>query len=74
MYKPQLVFFIETKLDGKGMEKIKRLCGFFIGIEIGADGSKRDSCLAWKEGVQVALKQFFCHFIDVIVKSNDEEI
>lgn len=38
--KPQVVFFMETKVDKKRMECVRRKLGFVNGIDVDADGSK----------------------------------
>ncbi|KAA3476755.1 BEACH domain-containing lvsC [Gossypium australe] len=63
-----MVFFMETKIDEKRMEKIKRRCGFVNGINVGAEGSRGGICLAWKEELQVRLKTFSPNNIDVLIK------
>ncbi|XP_052485248.1 uncharacterized protein LOC128040512 [Gossypium raimondii] len=65
---PQLVFFMETKVSGKRMEKIRRRCGFMNGIDVDATGSRGGICLAWKEAVQVELKTFSTNHIDVLIE------
>lgn len=40
LYKPRLVFFIETKLDSKRMEVVPCKCEFSSGFEVSTDGSK----------------------------------
>ncbi|KAK5785354.1 hypothetical protein PVK06_039928 [Gossypium arboreum] len=47
-----MVFFMETKIDEKRMEKIRRRCGFGNGIDVSTEGSRGGICLAWKEDVQ----------------------
>ncbi|MBA0583631.1 hypothetical protein Gorai_014480, partial [Gossypium raimondii] len=54
----QLVFFMETKLNGRRMEAIKRKCGFILRIEVGANGSRESLYLAWKEDASITLRSF----------------
>ncbi|KAA3481457.1 reverse transcriptase [Gossypium australe] len=44
-----MVFFIETKIDDKRMERIRRRCGFVNGIDVGVEGSRGGLCVAWRE-------------------------
>ncbi|KAH1108543.1 hypothetical protein J1N35_012311 [Gossypium stocksii] len=46
-HNPQMVFLMETKLNKKCMEKVRRSYGFMNGIEVEADGSRSGLCLAW---------------------------
>ncbi|XP_017636142.1 uncharacterized protein LOC108478216 [Gossypium arboreum] len=68
---PQMVFFMETKINEKWMKKIRRRCGFGNGIDVSAEGSRGGICLAWKEDIQVSLKIFSLTHIDVLVKGEN---
>ncbi|XP_017648047.1 uncharacterized protein LOC108488269 [Gossypium arboreum] len=70
-HKPQMVFFMETKIDGKRMEKFQRRYGFENGIDVGAEGSRGGICMAWKTGITVVLKNFSRNHIDVMVKDEN---
>ncbi|KAA3471106.1 Endonuclease/exonuclease/phosphatase [Gossypium australe] len=48
---------METKLDQKCMERVRRSCGFNSGIDIKAEGSRGGLCLAWKSGIVVTLRR-----------------
>ncbi|KAH1097584.1 hypothetical protein J1N35_014505 [Gossypium stocksii] len=66
---------METKVDGKSMEGIRRKCCFPNGIEVGAEGSRGGICLAWKEEFQICLKTFSSSHMDVSIQggsANDE--
>lgn len=39
---PQIVFFMETKLNKQQIEIVRRRCGFLYGIEVEAEGTKED--------------------------------
>ncbi|KAA3489221.1 reverse transcriptase [Gossypium australe] len=56
---PYMVFLMETKIDKKRMEKVRRKCGFVNGFEIEAEGSRRGLCLAWNEDIIVTLRSFY---------------
>ncbi|KAA3486285.1 reverse transcriptase [Gossypium australe] len=62
---------METKIDSKRMERIRRRSGFVSGIDVGAEGSRGGLCLAWREDVKVSLKTFSKHHIDVLVEDNN---
>ncbi|XP_052486336.1 uncharacterized protein LOC128041067 [Gossypium raimondii] len=65
---PQLVFLMETIVNEKRMEAIRRRCGFTNGLEVGAVGTRGGICLAWREEVQIHLKSLSTSHIDVLVK------
>lgn len=72
LYNPQLVFFMETKLDDKRME-IVRKCSFVSGFIIEANGSRGWLCLAWKLRVNITLRSFSKNHIDAIVKEDGKK-
>lgn len=49
---------METKIDSKRIERVKRRCGFLNDVEISAIGSRGGLCLAWNDEVQVTLDSF----------------
>lgn len=65
---PQMIFFMETKVNERRMEKIRRRCGFMNGFDVRAVGTRGGICLAWKEEIQVSLKTFSTSHIDVLIK------
>ncbi|MFQ6643197.1 hypothetical protein Gotur_017867 [Gossypium turneri] len=69
---PQIVFFIETKINKVRMEKVKHLYGFLNGIEVAAEGSRGGLCLAWKGNVTISLKSFSISHVDMEVEKDDE--
>ncbi|KAG8475580.1 hypothetical protein CXB51_032446 [Gossypium anomalum] len=70
-HKPQMVFLMETKIDGKCMERIRRRCGYENGIDVGAEGSRGGIFFAWKAGIMVQLNNFSKNHIDVLVKADN---
>ncbi|KAA3477124.1 reverse transcriptase [Gossypium australe] len=66
-----MVFFIETKINDKRMERIRRRCGFVNGIDVGAEGSRGGLCLAWREEIKVSLKTFSKNHIDVLIEESN---
>lgn len=70
LHNPQLVFFMETKVDQRVMETIRRKSGFFNGIDISLIGTSGGLYLAWKGESLVSLRSYSkCH-IDVKVQEN----
>ncbi|KAA3466735.1 reverse transcriptase [Gossypium australe] len=65
-----MVIIVETKIDEKRMEKIRRRCGFVIGIDVRVEGSRGGICLAWKEEITVSLKNFSKSHIDVMINED----
>lgn len=59
---------METKVSGKRMEAIRRMCGFMNVLEVGAAGTRGGICLAWREEVQIHLRSLSISHIDVLVK------
>ncbi|KAA3472611.1 reverse transcriptase [Gossypium australe] len=70
-HNPNLVFFMETKINDKRMERIRKRSGFVNGIDVGAEGSKGGLCLAWREEVNVSLRTFSKSHIDVLIEDNN---
>ncbi|KAA3459982.1 reverse transcriptase [Gossypium australe] len=68
---PHMVFLMETKIDKKRMEKVRRSCGFLNGVDFEAEGMRGGLCLAWKEEIIVTLRSFSKNHIDVMVKEEN---
>lgn len=64
-----MVFLIETKLDARRKETVRR-CGFKNVFNVSADGSQGGLCLAWKSNINVTLSSYFSSHIDVFVKTD----
>lgn len=73
LYNPQLVFFIEIKLDDRRMEIIRRKCGFGNDFRVTVIGSRGGLCLAWKIGVKVDLRRFLVNHMDTLVEMEDDQ-
>lgn len=73
-HKPQIVFFMETKLCRQQMEQVRRSCGFQNGIEVDADGTREGLCLVWKRDVNITLRTFSKLHIDVLVEDSDTRV
>lgn len=67
------MFIIETKVNSKKMERIRKKCGFENGIDISVEGSRRGLSLGWKESISVNLKSFSNPHIDVEVMEENGE-
>ncbi|KAA3469953.1 reverse transcriptase [Gossypium australe] len=67
-HNPDMVFFMETKIEDKRMEGIRRRCGFVNGIDVGAEGSHGGLCPAWRGEFTVSLKIFLKNHIDVLIE------
>ncbi|KAA3478658.1 reverse transcriptase [Gossypium australe] len=48
LHYPQVVSFIETKINKNQMEKVRRSCGFHYGIDVDSIGSRGGLSLAWR--------------------------
>ncbi|KAA3489009.1 reverse transcriptase [Gossypium australe] len=70
-HNPNMVFFMETKVNDKRMERIRRRSGFINGIEVGADGSRGGLCLAWREECKVSLRTLSKNHIDVLIEERN---
>lgn len=57
LYNPHMVFLMETKLDDKRIEKVRRR-GFSNEIEVSAIGSCGDICSGQKANILVTLQSF----------------
>ncbi|KAA3466988.1 reverse transcriptase [Gossypium australe] len=68
-----MVFLMETKLDQKRMEKVRRRCGFNSGIDIEAEWTRGGLCLAWKSDIVVTLRSFSKWHIDVLVREGSPQ-
>ncbi|KAL1105033.1 hypothetical protein V6Z11_D04G106700 [Gossypium hirsutum] len=59
---PHIVFFMETKLCGIQMERVD------------PEGTRGGLCLAWRNDVNISLKNFSKRHIDVVVHDNEREV
>lgn len=69
---PSVVFFIETKLHGSRMEKIKCKCGYINGIDVDSNG--RSGCLSmgWKSDYKVSLRSYSRRHINTMIDEDSE--
>ncbi|XP_052481170.1 uncharacterized protein LOC128035464 [Gossypium raimondii] len=69
---PQIVFFMETKLNKKQIEIVRRRCGFLYGIEVEAEGTKGGLCLAWRTDMDIMLRSFSKRHIGVSIEDKEK--
>ncbi|GMJ08327.1 hypothetical protein HRI_004501900 [Hibiscus trionum] len=62
--RPDVVFFMETKLSDVRMAHVRRQLGFSQGFDVSSNGSCGGLSLAWNHGVSVSLRSFFISHID----------
>lgn len=55
----------------KRMTMIRSRSGFTNSIEVSADGTRGELCLAWKDSINVTLQSFSKNHIDVLIKNED---
>ncbi|KAK5793506.1 hypothetical protein PVK06_034655 [Gossypium arboreum] len=72
VHNPQIVFFMETKIDKSHMERVRRSCGFINSIDVEAMGSRGGLYLAWNGDTNVLLQSFSKRHIDVVIEEIDE--
>ncbi|GMI64491.1 hypothetical protein HRI_000118400 [Hibiscus trionum] len=65
--KPDVIFLIETKLQGPSMEKVRKKCGYSNGVDVPSNGRSGGLSFAWKESVAVTLKSYSDRHIDVLI-------
>ncbi|GMJ07053.1 hypothetical protein HRI_004374500 [Hibiscus trionum] len=65
---PHILFLIETKLDKRRMEKVRRHCGFMFGIDVPALGTRGGLSIGWKNECDVSLRSYSQWHIDIEIK------
>ncbi|GMI90334.1 hypothetical protein HRI_002702700 [Hibiscus trionum] len=70
---PHILFLMETKLDRRRMERVRRSCGFLFGIDVDAVGSRGGLSLGWKPDIDVTLLSFSGSHIDAIIREDDAQ-
>ncbi|KAA3484939.1 hypothetical protein EPI10_006990 [Gossypium australe] len=53
------------------MEKIRRQCGFFNGIDVSTIGTRGGLSLDWRSEVSVVLRSFSNNHIDVNIEDSE---
>lgn len=66
-YKPQIVFFCETKLELKRMRRISESLNFENCFEVGREGMGGGLALLWSSEVTVHIQSYSKHHIDSVV-------
>ncbi|KAH1072990.1 hypothetical protein J1N35_025318 [Gossypium stocksii] len=64
---------METKLCRNHMERVRRSCDFANGIEVDSEGTRGGLCLAWRNDVNIMLRNFSKRHINVIVEDNERK-
>lgn len=72
LHNPQMVFFMETKINSRQIEKIRVSYGFFNGIDVSSEGTRGGLCLAWRNDINVQLQSYSKRHIDVIIDEGEE--
>ncbi|GMI64383.1 hypothetical protein HRI_000107600 [Hibiscus trionum] len=62
--RPDVVFFMETKLSDVRMARVRRQLGFSQGFDVSSNGSGGGLSLAWNREVSVSLRSFSNSHID----------
>ncbi|KAH1097263.1 hypothetical protein J1N35_014184 [Gossypium stocksii] len=62
---------METKLNANKMDKVRRRCGFFNGIDVLAERSRGGLSLGWNRGQLITLKSLSKNHIDVEIQEDD---
>ena len=65
VYKPNLVFIMETKTDNVRLEGFRVKLGFCGKLVVNSVGSKGGLCLFWDDSVDISLLSYSCSHIDV---------
>ncbi|KAA3460834.1 BEACH domain-containing lvsC [Gossypium australe] len=71
LHNPQVVFFMETKINKFKMEKVRQSCGYQFGIDVESSGSRGGLSLAWRWDVDIVLQSFSHRHIDVIINEDE---
>ncbi|GMI69890.1 hypothetical protein HRI_000658300 [Hibiscus trionum] len=67
---PSVIFLIETKLQSKRMEGVRKSCGFINGIDVASNGRSGGLSLAWKNNSKVQVRSYSNRHIDVIFEED----
>ncbi|KAA3471267.1 Endonuclease/exonuclease/phosphatase [Gossypium australe] len=71
---PQILFLMETNVNRKRMEKIRRKCRFEQGINVDAERTKGGLSLEWRVRMNLTLISYSKSHIDVEVEEGGESI
>ena len=62
-----IVFFLETKVKKRRMERIKERIGFANGLFVPCQGRSGGLALLWMREINLEIKSFGSHHIDAII-------
>ncbi|KAA3483027.1 transcription factor MYB12-like [Gossypium australe] len=68
-----VVFIMETKLDSTRMERVRRRCGFYNGIDVLALDTRSGISLGWKGDLSISLRSYSINHIDVDIEGDGDE-
>jgi hypothetical protein len=68
---PTLLFVMETKIEGKRVEKLASALGFAGAFAVSSEGLSGGIGLFWSAEVSVDIKSFNMHHIDAVISSKD---
>ncbi|KAM0971581.1 hypothetical protein ACFX13_019764 [Malus domestica] len=66
--KPSIVFLLETKARGNGIESIRRTMGYQYGFFVGAIGQSEGLYLWWKDSLEVQILSSLVNAINTCVQ------
>ena len=70
-HKPEIMFFCETKLMGQLMKRRAAELNFQNCFAISSNGKGGGLAMMWKEGIEMEIKSYSKHHIDVVVQNNE---
>jgi hypothetical protein len=73
-FDPTLLFVMETKIEGKRVEKLTSTFGFAGGFAVDSDGLSGGVGIFWSSAVTVDIKGFSLHHIDAVVQCKDGSV
>ncbi|KAK8318426.1 hypothetical protein V6Z12_A13G173700 [Gossypium hirsutum] len=69
LHNPQVVFFMETKLDSVRMERVRRRGKFVHDIDVLAEGTRGGLSLGWK--IDIDLQSYSSIHVDLNIRGPD---
>lgn len=64
---------METKVNQRRIERIRKSCGFNNGINVSADGSRGGLSLGWKDNVNISLMIFSQYHINININEENQD-
>ncbi|GMI67917.1 hypothetical protein HRI_000461000 [Hibiscus trionum] len=68
---PQVLFLMETKLNARRMERVRHMCGYRFGVDVGSVGSMGGLSIGWKPECDVRLLSYSQFHIDVVIQESE---